>query len=258
MRVRGLLVTPIKGLRVRAVESVELGPSGARGNRRFYLIDARDRMLNGKQLGDLQAVEADWDEDSGRLSLRFPDGREVAGEVRPGPRAATRFFSRPREDHLVEGPWSEALSEFAGQSLRLLSTASAVDRGRAGAVSLISRASLARLAEVAAGPAVDARRFRMLIEVDGLGAHEEDSWVDGHTRVGEAMLRWRGHVGRCLVTSRDPETGIIDVPMLDVLGEYRRSVPSTEPLPFGIYGEVSQAGCVRVGDTVEWIGSGAR
>ncbi len=102
--------------------------------------------------------------------------------------------------------------------------APAVDRGRQGGASLVSEASLARLAEIAGEDALDPRRFRMLIEVDGLAPHEEDGWVGRTFRIGDAAVRFRGHVGRCLITSRDPDTGVVDLPTLDLLGEYRREV----------------------------------
>jgi uncharacterized protein len=151
----------------------------------------------------------------------------------------------------VRGPWSQALSDHLGRPLRIVHAGSAVDRGRSGATSIISRSSLRRLAEAAASDGLDARRFRMLIEVDGVDAHEEDGWIGRRVRVGEATLAMRGHVGRCLITSRDPESGEIDLPTLDLLGEYRREVDSTEPLPFGIYGAVLHGGTIRVGDPVE-------
>ena len=90
----------------------------------------------------------------------------------------------------------------------------------------------------------------MLIEVDGVGAHEEDGWVGQAVQIGGAIVRFNGHVGRCLITSRDPETGEIDLPTLDILRSYRDQVHSTEPLPFGIYGEVVRPGPIRVGDAV--------
>jgi uncharacterized protein YcbX len=90
----------------------------------------------------------------------------------------------------------------------------------------------------------------MLIEIDGVDAHEEDDWVGQRTRVGEALVAWGGHVGRCLITSRDPDSGRIDLPTLDVLRSYRRDAVTTEPLPFGIYGSVLENGVVRLGDTV--------
>src|SRR5207248_282389 len=124
----------------------------------------------------------------------------------------------------------------------------AVDRGATGAVSVISRASLQRLAEVAGRDAVDVRRFRMLIEVDGVGAHEEDDWVGRRVRVGEATLRLEGHVGRCVITSRDPDTGSVDLPTLDILRDYRGELERTEPLPFGVYGRVLEPATIRIGD----------
>ncbi len=162
----------------------------------------------------------------------------------------TRFYRRSDATHELDGPWSEALSSFIGHPLRLVAARTGVDRGREGAVSLVSRASLARLAEVAERESVDSRRFRMLIELDGVSAHEEDRWVGRRVRVGEALLRPRGHVGRCLITSRDPDSAEADLPTLNLLREYRGDEDATEPLPFGVYGEVLEGGAIRLGDSV--------
>jgi uncharacterized protein YcbX len=249
--VSGLAITPIKGARLHTVDVLDLQRSGACGNRSFYLIDERGRMVNGKQVGELQAVVAQLRDEGATLQLTLPGGAQLSAPVTLGEEVATRFFSRPRTDRLVEGPFSAALSQVLDRPLRLVHTASAVDRGRRGAASLISRASLQRLADVGGIADVDRRRFRMLIEVDGLDPHAEDDWVGRRTRVGESLIRWHGNVGRCMVTSRDPESGDVDLPTLDILGEYRRELESTEPLPFGIYGEVLAGGAVRLGDPVE-------
>jgi uncharacterized protein YcbX len=90
----------------------------------------------------------------------------------------------------------------------------------------------------------------MLIEVDGLGAHEEDAWVGQSVRVGDAVIHFEGHVGRCVITTRHPEKGVVDVPTLKLLGRYRRDVDTTEPLAFGVYGRVVKPGVIRVGDPV--------
>jgi MOSC domain-containing protein len=91
----------------------------------------------------------------------------------------------------------------------------------------------------------------MLVEIDGVDAHAEDRWVGGApVRIGEALIAFDGHVGRCLITSRDPETGQVDLPTLDILGEYRDSLGLTEPLPFGVWGRVLEPGTVRLGDQV--------
>jgi uncharacterized protein YcbX len=115
---------------------------------------------------------------------------------------------------------------------------------------LISRASLARLAQAGGKDSIDSRRFRMLIEIDGVSAHAEDAWVGRAVRIGETIVAFGGHVGRCLITSRDPDTGQVDLPTLDMLGDYRTGLGSTEPLPFGIYGRVLEPGAIQVGNDV--------
>ena len=266
--VTALSTTAVKGTRIREVESVVLDEHGALGDRAFYVVDADGALVNGKRLGLLQTVVADYDLGAGRLALRFPDRGAVEGPVRLGPAIPTTFFSRPRDARVLDGPWAQALSDYAGTPLRIVEAEIGADRGRAGATSLISRGSLARLARAdapsgaggATAPAsqsrrvVDARRFRMLIEVDGLEPHAEDGWVAREVQVGEARLRFHGHVGRCVTTTRDPQSGEVDLPTLKMLAGYRRQEPSTEPLPFGIYGEVLHGGTVRLGDPVAVVG----
>jgi uncharacterized protein YcbX len=254
-RVTALSVTPVKATRLQLVASVQLDETGACGNRRFFVIDRRDRMVNAKVLGALQQVVCSYDEPSRRLSLRFPDGRVAEAAVGDGGESLeVHFFSEPRWARVLIGPWSQALSELAGQPLRLVEGAPAVDRGAAGAVSLISRASLERFASEAGVDQLDARRFRMLIEIDGVAAHEEDGWIGRSVQVGSAVVRLEGHVGRCLITSRDPDTGEVTLPTLDVLRAYRADLKSTEALPFGVYGRVLQGGRVSVGDPLSLSG----
>jgi uncharacterized protein YcbX len=186
--------------------------------------------------------------------LTFPDGAVVEDDVRLGEEVETKFFSVTDSGRLLEGPFSQALSDYAGQPLELVEArASAIDRGSMGVASLISRASVARLAQENGDHDIDWRRFRMLIEIDGVDAHEEDTWLGRATRIGGAVITWGGNVGRCLTTSRDPDTGEIDLPTLDMLRSYRGEITTTEPLPFGIYGGVVEEGKVQVGDIVELL-----
>jgi hypothetical protein len=252
--VTALCVTAVKGLRVRRVEEIVLQQDGARNDRRFFLVDEKGRMVNGKVIGELQEIVSTFDSEAGQLTLEFPGGTRLTHTVTLGPEITTRFFSRERTARLVDGPWSEAISTHVERPLRLVMADSAVDRGLDGAVSLVSSASLRHLAEVADTDTIDARRFRMLIEIDGVAPHAEDGWVGRSVRVGGAVLRFEGHVGRCLVTSRDPESGTVDLPTLDLLRAYRSDIVSTEPLPFGIYGAVEQPGAIRLHDPVEPIG----
>ena len=146
-KVTCLQTAAIKGTRLRSVEQVTLDRSGAAGDRRFFLVDDRGRMLNGKVLGELHTVSASFDESSGRLALEFDDGEVLDGAVSDGGDVETTAYGEFRMGQLVDGPWAEALSTLCRRRLRLVRTESAVDRGTKGAVSLVSRGSLRRLAE---------------------------------------------------------------------------------------------------------------
>jgi hypothetical protein len=253
IRVAWISIAPVKGLALVHPEEVELERFGVRENRRFYLIDPRGRLLNGKQLGPLVRVVPDYDEEQGTLRLVFPEGEAVDGAVEVGEPVTTVFYGRHVSGRLVSGPWSEALSAWSGKPLRLVRVEEAgagVDRGARAAVSLVSTASLDALRGVAESN-VDGRRFRMVLGVDGVAAHEEDSWLGRKVRVGEATVRPRGNVGRCAVTTQNPETGIPDLDTLRALGRYRGDVETTERLPFGVWGEVLEPGRVKLGDPVE-------
>jgi MOSC domain-containing protein len=250
--VTALSITPVKSTRLQEVDQIDLTRTGVGDNRRFYIVDGRRHLVNGKRLGALNAIVAEWVDP--RLKLTFPDGSTVEDDVRLGEEVQTKFFSVSDSGRLLKGPFSAALSDYAGRPLELVEArASAIDRGSVGVASLISCASLARLAQENGDHGMDWRRFRMLIEIDGVAAHEEDRWLGRATRIGAAVVMWGGHVGRCLTTSRDPDTGEIDLPTLDMLRRYRGDLQSTEPLPFGVYGEVLEEGQIRVGDQVELL-----
>lgn len=52
------------------------------------------------------------------------------------------------------------------------------------------------------------------------------------------------------MTTQDPDTGVSDLPTLDLLGAYRRGLATTEPLAFGIFDEVLEEGRGHVSDAV--------
>jgi hypothetical protein len=252
--VSAILVAPVKGLRALAHDEVEFGREGVRENRRFLLVDQRGQMVNGKRIAKLQAAVAEYSDAERTLSLTLPGRAPLRGVVELGARLSATMFSSPLEVAEVLGPWSAALSDHAGTPLRLVEAAGgcgAVDRGADGPVSLIARASVRRVAQRAdrAQP-LDSRRFRMLLEVDGVEAHAEDAWVGRALAIGDAAVMARGHVGRCAVTTLDPDSGERDFDTLAALASYRRDAGTTEPLACGIYGVVLEPGTVRVGDPV--------
>ena len=252
-RVARICIAPVKSLHVGNPDEVELTHAGVAGDRRFWLVDGNRRLVNGKGHPELMRVHPEWDETSRRLALTFPDGSVVEGEVEPGEPFAAELYRTPHPSRLVPGPWQEALSEFAGEPLTLLwSERGAQDRGndRGGWATLISRGSLDQLgAEAGAAEPVDGRRFRMLFEIDGVEPPEEDTWLGNRVAIGNAVVVPLGDVGRCVVTTCDPDSAVSDLDTLKVLAGYRRD-GVVEPLPFGVYCDVAVPGRVRVGDAV--------
>ena len=249
-------IAPVKSLGLVHPDRVDLELGGVRGDRRFWLVDDRGRLYNNKRNGPLQAIHPDWDEATHELTLTFPDGATVGGTVELGRPFTAVLYGHPHLSRPVVGPWQAAISAHADEPLTLLwSESHATDRGAVGGdVSLVSRASLRRLGEEADAPEpVDGRRFRMMLELDGVDAHEEDAWIGSRIRVGGAEVLVNGDIGRCVVTSQHPDTGISDLDTLGTLARYRRE-GRVEPLPFGIYGSVTSAGPVAVGDEVRLLG----
>jgi MOSC domain-containing protein len=247
-----LSIAPVKSMRLVSVDAIELERTGVRGDRRFYLVDEDGALVNAKRLPRLLAVRAAFED--GHLLLRFPDGTVADGDVEPGEPVETSFFGRPVAGRLVAGPWNEPLSQLARKALRLAQTereGDGVDRGPRAGASLVSTGSLDALG-VAAGATrpVDGRRFRMTIGVDGVEPHAEDGWIGATVRMGGAVVVVREHVGRCAVTTLDPDTGIRDLDTLGTIAAYRAEVPTREPLPFGVWCEVVDPGPVAVGDPV--------
>ena len=247
-----IAIAPVKSLGLVHPDEVVLDARGVRGDRRFWLVDEDGRLFNNKRNGPMVRIRPDWDEETRRLALAFPDGSVVEGVVELGDEVDIEMYGHPHPSRRVVGPWQDAISRHVGRPLTLLwAETHAPDRGyRGGSVSLVSRGSLARIAAEGGGEQpLDGRRFRMTFEIDGVGEHEEDAWLDAEVRVGDAVLRFNGDVGRCLVTSQDPDTGVTDFDTLAALARYRRE-GRDEPLPLGIYGAVVVPGRVRVGDRV--------
>jgi uncharacterized protein YcbX len=252
LRVAWISHCPVKGLAVQQLDHCELTEAGITGDREFFLVDENDRLVNSKGLGVLQRIVPRHDREVGSLTLAFPDGTTISQEVAFNGSLGARFWNQTVEVRVVDGPWSEAISDFAGRDLRLVrAPGPAPDRRRSGATTLLGTGSLHAIARILRVDEVDERRFRMNFGIDGLGEHEEDDWLGRRVQLGEAVVVPQGNVGRCAVTTQNPDTGAADLDTLKALAAYRRGIEATEPLPFGVYAAVAHPGRVRVGDTVE-------
>lgn len=250
-----LHVAPIKALRVEERERVTLGPRGVEDDRRFCIVDETGRMLNAKRVAAFVAVRPEFDDAGAHLTLHMPDGERVSSAVELVDPVTVSIYKRAEPAHQIVGPFSGALSRLAGREVRLVrfdESGAGVDRADRGAgATLLSVASLDALAEATGDGPVDGRRFRMLIGVAGVRAHAEDEWIGRRVRVGGAVVVPAGNVGRCAVTTLDPERGVSDLDTLSALARYRADRVTTESLPFGVWARVETPGAVALDDIVE-------
>jgi uncharacterized protein len=243
--VSALTIAPVKGMRVTSVDAVELGPNGARGDRAFCVVDADTALLLTTRTPGLLQISPSWN--AGVLTLRLPDGSEVAEEPQYGARASTsNYADRPIGGRLVGGALAAAVSEHLGRNVQLLARDDDERLADDAPVTLMSAASLAALAPALGGAAPDARRFRMTIAIDGVAAWEEHGWGGREIAAGDALLRGLDPVPRCVVTTRDPDDGHTDAPVLAALAALR----GKRDVKFGIWCDVLRPGRVRLGDVV--------
>jgi MOSC domain-containing protein len=251
-RVSSLSIAPVKGLGLVHPTEVLVGPHGVEDNRRFCLVDESGRRYGALRDPRLVVIGVVWDPERAWLGLTFPDGAVAEGAISLGDEIETDLHERRLVGRLVDGPFSGALSRFAGRPLRLIEAHAAtrsIDREQ-GPISVVSEESLRELARQAEVGEVDRRRFRMLVHVSGCRPHEEDEWIGGEVRLGEARVRPLEPVARCAITTTSPETGARDLDTLRTIAGYR-GLRNGKHADFGIFGEVVQPGRVRVGDPVE-------
>jgi uncharacterized protein YcbX len=245
-------IAPVRGLGLEHPTSVELGPTGVLEDRRFFLSDQGGRLVDGLRLGFLVQIRAHTDPEGRTLRLEFPDGSVVDGEIEVAEPVHAVVYNRIAEGHAVVGPWAGAIADFLGRPVTLVRCDRPGGTRTKNAVSLVSDGSLRALAANAGVEDVDGRRFRMLFELAGGVAHEEDRWIGQDVSVGTARLSITHPDARCAITTHDPDTGEPDLDTLRTIIRYRGLRDDTK-IDFGVLGEVAVPGRVSVGDEVELV-----
>jgi uncharacterized protein len=109
-------------------------------------------------------------------------------------------------------------------------------------VLVVNLATVAAFAR-AAGVAIDHRRFRANLYVEGFEPEEEVRWLGNTIRAGAVGLEVVKRCERCAVITRDPETTVASPMLLRVLTE-------TSETFMGVYCRVVRPGVVTVGDLI--------
>ncbi len=251
-----LSTTPVKGLRLHHPDSVEVTAQGATGDRLFYLVDDDGGLQSCTRNPGLYGLSAAYDQQTRRLEVSRGDEVLHSGVVEAATTVDTDMWGlRTLAGDVVADPvWGSFFSDVVGRRVQLV-------RARGSAfdvhpVTLLGAASVARLASHAGLARIDPRRFRVLIELDSGDPHVEDTWDGELLQVGGAVLRAGGPVHRCATTTRDPDTGAVDLQTLRLITGYRGRQESVLGLGanFGVYAEVVEPGPISVGDSLRLAG----
>lgn len=240
-------VAPVKSLGLEHPDAIDLDERGAWEDRRFFQV-SEGRLIGGVRHGPLVRVRPEWDPVERTLRLAFPSGSTVEGEVALGEAVTTDFWGRPVRGRIVEGPWGDALSDYASASIQLVERDEENHATDMRPATMVSHSTVERLG------ASDARRFRMLLDLEGPEPFEEDTWRGREVRVGDALLLVGGPVPRCAVTTQDPDTGIRDYDTLGAIRDLRGMREADgKSLDCGVYADIVEPGRVRVGDAVTLV-----
>jgi uncharacterized protein YcbX len=250
LSVSRLSVTPLRGLALLHPDAVRLEPLGVLDDRRYSLLTPDGRLFDGTDDGTLVQIRADLSHHPEHLWLTFPDGSVVGGRVALGEPVRVDIHERSFPVRPVVGPWAGAISAFIGRPLQLVRAERDTGEPDRNAVSIVSEASVEELSRQSGlEHSVDARRFRMLIQVGGAHPHEEDQWLGKRVQIGQSIVHVTRPDPRCVITTQDPDTGLRDFPTLHAIKRYR-GLRDGRHLDFGVYAEVVDSGMLRVGDRV--------
>lgn len=206
-RIEDVRIYPVKGLDPTRVETGRITRSGTlAGDREYAMLepgvestvedfDTVGGTLNGKDIECLHDIRSSFDPETNVLTLENPD------------RSAR--FELPAESDAA----SEWLGEFIGSAvaLRHRDPPGFVDRPRLGP-SVISTGTLEEVASWFDGMTVESARARLRpnVEVGGAPAFWEDQFLGREPSGFDAGgVRFEGVEAcvRCVVPSRDPDTG---------------------------------------------------
>ena len=242
-----LAIAPVKGMRLQRSTQIQLGRHGVAGDRAFLIVDDDGKLLQTARNPGLLRIEPSWDPARNVLALRFPDGSVVKDAPEPGTAAVTRMYDgREIPGRVIPGPLSAALSGCLGRAVHLFKRAADHLGSDDRPVTLMSEASLHALGAEFSGTAPDPRRFRMTITVTGADPWAEHSWSGQQVTIGDVTLGVLTPVPRCVVTTRNPESGATDARILHALARLR----GKNDITFGVWCEVIEPGRIQIGDLV--------
>lgn len=255
---------PVKSLGGHALRAASVGTRGIDGDRRWMVIDARDRFVTRREVPAMARLRVDVTPTG--LAITGPSG--ACHPVTPGddaPLVDATVWRSTVAVRLGNEAADAFLSESLGRPVRLAyqheASRRAIDPAfsRAGdhvnladgfPLLVTTTASLDALNRRLATP-VTMERFRANLVVDGAAPWDEDRWR--RIRIGTVELHLARPCSRCIVVTQQPHTGerLDGNEPLSTLRAMGRLAPGG--IMFGQNAIPDRLGTLRVGDAVEVI-----
>jgi hypothetical protein len=260
-RVEEIWRFPVKSMAGERLTEATIGAEGILGDRTFAILDVTQGTVVSASdvrhfpgILDCRATVERTDHDGaiGSVRVTLPDGRSETSDSPDLAALLSDHFSR--EVQLIGAVpafyTAKQRAWFAGRGLAL-----APPLGHfadLSSLSIISRATLARLGDGAPASRFDRRRFRMNLVLEStVPGFPEDGWVGRRLRLGADA--------RATVTMPDPRCSMTSLPQGDLAGDAdilrvitrMNSLPvgSGGPLPCaGVYAEVAAPGTIHAGN----------
>ncbi|MGM0591716.1 MAG: MOSC domain-containing protein [Halobacteriota archaeon] len=195
-----IFLFPVKSLDAREVDSVHLVPDGGLdGDREYAIVDEEGRYVNGKRTRLVHGIQSTYSSEGRSVHLDAP-GRDSATFDLVADREAAASWFGSHFDQPVE--------------LRSGRRGGFPDDTDASGPTVISTATLEAVASWFPGIDTDGmrRRLRANLEIDGVPAFWEDRLFSAPGEVvifeiGGVRFHGVNPCQRCVVPSRDPDTG---------------------------------------------------
>ena len=211
MYVKELWRYPVKSMRGERLESAEITSDGVAGDRLLHVRGSRG-VLTGRTRHALLGLTATTDPRTGAVSVNG----------RPWDDPATAELVRA-----AAGPDAELVHYPGPERFDVLNLLVATD----GAIAELG---------------YDHRRLRPNLVIGGVPGLAEREWPGRALRIGDVVIGMLKLLGRCVVTTIDPDSGEQN---LDVLRTILRGYDGT----FALDSWTAIGGTIRVGDEVELV-----
>lgn len=269
MKIISLNKYPLKGTRGLSHDQINIELCGLAGDRRWMMVDENNRFLSQREVPSFATITTQA-MDNG-LSIKIAKEVPIDVELPDGhARINVTVWEDTVSAALADSAANEALSQALGFTVRLVymderasrmadpifaggdRPVSFADGFPALITSQISLQALNSHIERSGGKSVPMARFRSNLVVDGDTPWAEDQW--SVIKIGDVIFDAVKPCARCVVTTRDQETGIgaEDAQPIRALTQIRRSNgDAVKGVLFGANLVPRNAGSLAVGASVE-------